>query len=398
MKKFSAFFRFQLLIFLFCLSVSAQDFRTISDGVEYAEMTRGTKEEPVHAYLLRLDPLKVRLDVVHAMDAAIGVEKTSSIAARHGAIAAINSGFFRLDESSFAGDAAGVLMIDGQLLSESLNNRIAVGVINGKDKTEVEFGHLKSYAVLGFGADGEFVLSGINRERKHDEIILYTPEFNRTTLTVSGGTEIILSECVADGLSKKCGKAEVFKGKGSSAIPAEGYVISIGKDALEKSKNILYFAEKQLSNSKKSETAFRINFRIEPLEPAKQNFFSKAEDITNGVSRLVKNGKIEITWQEEKAVRSFAENRHPRTAIAKLKDGKLLLTAVDGRQPGFSVGMTLLELAEFLLEIGAEDAINLDGGGSTTMYLEGKVVNRPSDKEGERRVGDAILVFPRRKS
>ena len=68
------------------------------------------------------------------------------------------------------------------------------------------------------------------------------------------------------------------------------------------------------------------------------------------------------------------------------------MITVDGRQPGVSVGMTLQELAEYLLSIGAIDAMNLDGGGSTTMFLDGKVVNTPSDKEGERKVSDAIVV------
>ncbi len=126
--------------------------------------------------------------------------------------------------------------------------------------------------------------------------------------------------------------------------------------------------------------------------------FSKAEDITNGVPRLIKNGKIEITWEQEKSSKAFVETRHPRTAVAKLKDGKFLMVTVDGRQPDFSVGMNLRELAELLLELGATDAMNLDGGGSTTMFLGGKIVNRPSDKEGERKVGDAILVTPRKKN
>jgi exopolysaccharide biosynthesis protein len=71
------------------------------------------------------------------------------------------------------------------------------------------------------------------------------------------------------------------------------------------------------------------------------------------------------------------------------------MVTVDGRQPGTSVGMNLQELAEMLLELGAVDAMNLDGGGSTTMFVGGKVINQPSDKEGERKVSDAILVFPR---
>jgi exopolysaccharide biosynthesis protein len=80
---------------------------------------------------------------------------------------------------------------------------------------------------------------------------------------------------------------------------------------------------------------------------------------------------------------------------AKLESGKLLLVTVDGRQPAISAGMPLEMLTEVLLEFGAVDAMNLDGGGSTTMVIHNKIVNRPSDQTGERPVSDAKLVFPK---
>ena len=124
---------------------------------------------------------------------------------------------------------------------------------------------------------------------------------------------------------------------------------------------------------------------------------SNIEDIVGGVPQLIKNGKIEITWEQEKSSKSFVETKHPRTAVAKLKDDKFLMVTVDGRSAE-SGGIGLQNLAEILLELGATDAMNLDGGGSTTMFLNSKVVNNPSDKEGERKVSDAILVFPRKKN
>jgi len=390
MKKITVSICVYLWLIFFCFPISAQDFRTINDGIEYAEIKRGTEIEPIKINLLRLDLTKVRLDVVHALDAAIGLETASSMATRHGAFAAINAGFFRLDKSIFAGDAAGVLMIDGKLLSESYGNRIALGILNQTNKTEVEFGNLISSSFIGFGVDSQAIFSGINRERKVDEIILYTSFFHRSTLTDSNGIEIIMGNC-----SRRCEKVSVVEGKGSSTIPSDGYVISIGRDALEKSNNILYFARKQESKPGALEILGMIN-EIKSAEILKQPFFSKVEDIVGGVPQLIKNGKIEITWEQEKSSKSFVETRHPRTAVARLKDGKFLMVTVDGRQKE-SVGMNLNELAALLLELGATDAMNLDGGGSTTMFADGKVINHPSDKEGERKVSDAILVFPRKK-
>ncbi len=91
----------------------------------------------------------------------------------------------------------------------------------------------------------------------------------------------------------------------------------------------------------------------------------------------------------------FADARHPRTAVGVRADGRILLVTVDGRQPEKSVGMTIAELTALLIELGAVEAINMDGGGSTTMVIDGKVVNSPSDLTGERPVGDALLVFAR---
>ena len=87
-----------------------------------------------------------------------------------------------------------------------------------------------------------------------------------------------------------------------------------------------------------------------------------------------------------------AEARHPRTAVGFSRDSStLFLLTVDGRSEN-SGGMTLIELANVMRELGAWHAMNFDGGGSTTMVIEGKVVNHPSDKDGERAVGNALLV------
>ena len=74
-------------------------------------------------------------------------------------------------------------------------------------------------------------------------------------------------------------------------------------------------------------------------------------------------------------------------------DGTLLLVTVDGRLPGWSVGMTLAQSARLMRSLGARDALNLDGGGSSTMVVRGEVVNRPADGL-ERRVSDGLFALP----
>ncbi|MDR3589893.1 MAG: phosphodiester glycosidase family protein [Negativicutes bacterium] len=82
----------------------------------------------------------------------------------------------------------------------------------------------------------------------------------------------------------------------------------------------------------------------------------------------------------------------PRTAIGQRKDGTILLLVIDGRQPGYSIGATLLDVQNILYEQGDYNAANLDGGSSTTLFYNGKVVNRPADMLGERMIPTAFIV------
>ncbi len=359
MKKISFF---TLLILLIAVNIFSQDFTQIADGIEHAKFTRKIKDEPVNVNLLKLDLTKVRLDVVHALDAAVGLETTSSIAARHGAIAAINAGFFKMD-GLYKGDAAGILQIDGKLLSESYGERCALGILNGKSKTEVSMKHLN----LGGGLliDKNILEVGVNRQRSNDDAVIYTPFFHRTTLTNPYGIEFII---------RKDKVVAILDKSGSSEIPSDGFILSASGKRREEFLGLLKKGKKV--------TFLRL--------------ITPSEDIVGGVPQLIKNGKIEITWEQEKIGKEFVDTRHPRTAVAKLKDGKFLMITVDGRQPNVSVGMSLNELAEMLLEFGAVEAMNLDGGGSTTMFVKDTVVNQVSDKTGERAVSDAILVTLRK--
>ncbi len=387
---------FLLILFILSVPVNSlpQEFKTLRDGIEYAEATRRIDKLPVRINLLRLDLRKVRLDVVHGMDKAIGVETVSSMAQRRKAFAAINAGFFRLDKSEFAGDAAGIFQIDGKLLSESLNDRIAALITNGKKNTEVAFRHLKTSVVLGYGVDSEIGISGINRERGAGEVIVYTPEFGPTTKTKDGGAEIVMkTECGPKEWPGCRGRVvSVNEEKGNSAIPTDGMVISIDSGMKEFAHHV-----SSIKISSKEVFPFRIPFFVTAAgNNAITDNFLRAEDIVGGVPQLIKNGRVDITWELEKSSRSFVETKHPRTAVAKLKDGKFLMITVDGRSES-SGGISLNDLAALLLEFGATDAMNLDGGGSTTMFVNGKVANHPSDKDGERKVSDALLVFSRKK-
>lgn len=138
--------------------------------------------------------------------------------------------------------------------------------------------------------------------------------------------------------------------------------------------------------------------RIEAFQPLKKTNQNPAYHnvlVTGPI--LAKNGKKEVLDPNRK----FNTYRHPRTCVCKTEDQKILLITVDGRRE-IAAGMSLSELTNFSLLLGCRDVINLDGGGSTTMWIAGKphngIVNMPSDNgkfdhQGERPVANVLLVY-----
>jgi exopolysaccharide biosynthesis protein len=108
--------------------------------------------------------------------------------------------------------------------------------------------------------------------------------------------------------------------------------------------------------------------------------------------RLVVGGEVRVTLDEEGFFGSYLRQPHPRTAAGRTADGALILMVVDGRQTA-SRGVTLDELARLMVEAGAVDALNLDGGGSSTLVVNGTLVNRPTGGSTEREVMSALVTF-----
>lgn len=357
---------------------SARKSEFIAPGIEHMQFSRGTKSEkentgPWFINMLRIDLTKARLRMVHAMDEAVGLETTSSMAARYGALAAVNSGYFRTT-GTYRGDSVGVGVLNGRILGESNNARAAAGLIEKNGAQQLIFGHVTFAGEVIVNAQSRHPVDGLNRPRAESELIIFTPEFHRTTLTDPDGLEVI----VRSGSIR-----EIRDQKGSSIIPADGYVISASGTA----------REWVLRNLRLRQRA-RLTLKLSSVEMGQADQWTSATSIVGGGPQLIRNGRVEITNVQEQIPPAFVNDLHPRTAIAKLKSGHVLLVTVDGRQAA-SIGMSLNMLAELLIEFGAVEAINLDGGGSTTMVITNKLVNKPSDAAGERPVSDAILVYSR---
>lgn len=341
----------------------------VGPGVDHAHTT---VPGPLSIHLLRVDPSRARLDVAHARDAVIGLETTSSIAARLRAVAAVNGGYFRMT-GTFAGDSTGALQIDGRLLSEPDRARAAVGLVRSGRGTTVAMGHVSWEGEITTGGTRRR-LDGVNRPRGRDEAVLFTPEFHATTLTDDSGAEIVV----------RAGRViQLRDAAGSTPIPDDGFVLSTTGVARE-------WAMRRLAPG----TQVSVALRLKPADGGGRNPWAAAEDVLGAGPKLVTAGRLDITVARERILPAFAADRHPRTAIGTLADGRVVLLVVDGRQPEHSIGMALEELARFLIALGVTEAINLDGGGSTTMVVKGRVMNQPSDATGERPVSDAIVVLP----
>ena len=329
---------------------------------------------PWKSHVLEADPKKVDVRVAHAHDAAIGLETTVDLAVRRGALAAINGGYYYM-EGELAGDSRGAVEIDDRLLSEPDRGRASVGLFARDGATRSVFGRLGFQGWIHLATGEPFRFRGINRKRDPSEIVLFTPDFHPTTLTPPGGAEVVItnSRIVAIG-----------EGSGSTPIPPDGIVLSIGAERLEE----------VLPRLRVGDTA-SIQLRLIPLLADPERDWARTEHIVSGGPLLLWRGNRIEDPQVESISRVFFLARHPRTAVGVREDGTLLFVTVDGRRPEESVGMSLPELTDLMIELGAVSAINLDGGGSTTMVIDGKVVNRPSGGS-PRRNADAILLYPRK--
>lgn len=119
----------------------------------------------------------------------------------------------------------------------------------------------------------------------------------------------------------------------------------------------------------------------------------KMQTAVGGGPVLLQNGKIKITNEEEMMFRGKAINdKHPRTAMGYTKDNKLIILVVQGRFPGIAEGATLTQEAKMLQELGCWEALNLDGGGSSCMLVNGKETIKPSDATGQRAVPAVFVI------
>lgn len=283
-------------------------------------------------------------------------------------IGAINGDFF--DMTTIKGLTFGTSIIEGEIKT-AVKTSTVLGVTD-KGDCFIDTLNMEGAAAYKYI---QYPVDSVNRLRWAEQTVIYTPFFGKTTVNTVAGTDIILK-----GVKLPLKAGEKYTGKIDRIIP-NSKITEIPEDGVVISMPVKAF--KQLAGVPSgAEMSFYVNFDKKGLDFA-----------VSGSPRLVDGGQISPKVKE----RADALQRHPRTAVG-IKDNKIYMVTVDGRQPGYSDGMTLYELVEFFLSQGVDDAINLDGGGSTTMAVRkqgdavAKLTNNPSDGR-ERYVGNSIQLI-----
>ncbi len=361
----------------------------VAPGVQWTSIVREAGPERIN--VLELDP-----SVVHGVlsnDRIAGRERVSTMARRVGAVAGVNGGYF-----GPSGDPVGVLAIDGQLLSEPVGGRSAL-LVGAAGATVAPMRFRGSVTINGVTR----LIDGLDRTRglvpacggrggdrptlrpnavlictDASELVLLSPRYGARPPR-EGGVEAVLRD----------GTVAKVRAPGTGPVPPDGLVLTGTGDAAR-------FLRNAALPRSRAEVALTLTSAGRPLDLAQQML------VVGGGPRLVRAGRAAVTARAEGFAPpqapgffgTFVAARQPRTLAGVRADGTVLLVTVDGRRPGWSAGMTLPEAARLMRSLGARNAINLDGGGSSTMTVRGEVVNRPSDRGRERAVSDGVYAIP----
>ena len=344
----------------------------LADGVEHRYQWYAAGPWAVHTVTIDPRVCGITFRSIKGQDRAVGRETTSAMARRANALVAINADFFSFDPP---GVSEGPQIQNGNVLKSEGSHREAVEdrlvrlqpvfAIARSGKPALVHTRLRGELRAG---QTRLPIAGVNVRTRSDSAFVFTSFYGDVTATDSAALEVVARNGVI---------VRIDSSAAGVVIPADGFVVAAR------------------GNARTALGATRVGDRIQ--WNARFDGLSNVAEMLGGYPMLLLNGKH--VHHDESGLRApFADRRHPRAAIGRDRRGRIHIVAVDGRRPGFSDGMTLQELAEFLIAHGITDALNLDGGGSTTLVVRGSIVNRPTDASGERAVANALLVVEQRRA
>lgn len=315
---------------------------SIDKGIKHIKMTKYYNGKPVRINIVEVSNSvnpDLKIEPAIASKRLASRRKIANIANRENAIVAINAGYFKPE----TGVPLGTLMINNKVYTGPIYNRVAIGISDN----EYKMARIELNAMLNTN-EGGVKIDNINQPRiLSTHTIVYTSDWGENTpQTPKYGIQLVIQNGKLIKITDKATK-----------IPDNGYVVIGPKSILKE----LYSAKK-----------FNLDVRLSP-------YWKGINHVISGGPYLVKEGEIFVDMTDEKL--NAIGGRNPRTAIGYTNDNNLILLTADGRE-GASVGLTLNELASLMKELGCIDAMNLDGGGSTVMYINGQIVNKPAMQGG----------------
>lgn len=328
----------------------------LAGGVTYTYAQEELNGRPIVSYLVSVAPAaRLELRPFSAAGMYNGRGSLAKQAAERGLVAAINASYFDTD-----GWVIGNVKDKGNFVAMDATPRSGYVVQGNEQKIVRDIAYTGSVTL----PDGRALqLKGMNRARIANDLVLFNSHYATSTKTNQYGREVkikngrVVAVSTAGNMSLEPG-CVVLSGHGTNAAALAG---------------------------------LRLGDHIILTQSLGSSIADAATTVVSGGPLLVENGRVNVRTAEEQMAPDIARGRAPRTAIGLKQDGTLLMLVIDGRSSA-SAGMTLAELAQYFLKLGAVSAVNYDGGGSSEMVINGKIVNKPSDGR-ERLVSIGLGLF-----
>ncbi|HLS13743.1 MAG TPA: phosphodiester glycosidase family protein, partial [Beutenbergiaceae bacterium] len=328
-----------------------------------------------------------RVEPVLANGIIPGLATVPETAAAHDALAAVNGGFFWVaGDDGVEGQITGLAVDDGELVSSQEQVSPNTDFVDFRSALLFQpdadpIAGIESVgAELTVTADDETTeLDGLNRKPLDDELVQLTPAFGATTEPAAQTPPATGVEIVLDG----AGEVTEVRNDRGGPIPADGSVligVGTGEDWL----------------TEHAEVGQVLQVEHAVTTAGGQELSDEVTGLVNAGPRLVTDGQQDLQpladgfGSTESFFHSWSISRHPRTIAGITADGNVFFVTIDGRQPGVSVGASIWEAARVALSLDAEHAVNLDGGGSSTMVVGDELLTG----QPLRAIADAIVILP----
>ncbi len=359
--------------------------KLIVPGLSYRMELDDAGPKVIHAFRYSIGSDFIRLGTeiakgkVFSENPRRGCETLQTLVKNNGAIGGINGDFF-----PFLGMSVplGLMIRNGEIMRSPYPSRSFFGWGSLRSEmSQMGWSAKLSFFHATSGEEETISLSGLNQECGQNSVVLNTEAAGYATAKLPNlyvELEMNSTEWVPN-----------------RNFEAKVHCLHADKPNLQVKKNVLVLAAKgnQILKLLKLKSEQKVFIQIDT------NGINLADihHAVGGGPTLCRNGTIFVDWKEQGFKPYFAQQKCARTAIGKTVDGDIWLVVVDGKDPDkknhyFSQGANLRELAQIMLRFGCVDAMNLDGGGSSTFNLFSRTFNRPSDQP-DRKIANAILLY-----